>query len=752
MGFEFQKCCSKVWKPLLLLLALNAAVCIWVTRADPRFLTEDGIAEFFDLYTKNAMQMDEEYRLGVSRSVQESKYAPEGFSDWQMFREIYSRIEYIEEFGGQLQNVLDRTQDRLAGSSGYSQKYYENVIRLYGHVKDDAVLGLEYSRGWMSYFSYRAGDFLLLVLIVYLSSTLFTHERISGFLPILRSTKNGRTKTAVAKLCVLTVMVTAIFLLFTTETWLIFWFRTGFSSIRNGIQIFISLQLCPYVITVGQFFLLSIIIRLCAFIVFSLIASLISVSLYHPVAEFVANTVVVGSSYLLYMTRSVSPDGLLANIGLFPSLEVIPLFARYRAADFFGYPVSYLTILALVFILSVLVLLSAIILKYKIGISMLPESWLSRISASTGVFRKSLEGVVPHARYERLPSLFAAEVYKTLFLRHALLCIAILFVSKLFLSAAAYKPPVSYSDAVYKEYMQILAGEATDEKRMYISEERNRINETLQNFEDLQKQYIDGAMSVEEYQEILSEYNTAYSRDIYLARVENHLIYIDTQKEEGREAWFVYDTGWNKLFFQGYDWTLFFALLIPFCGAFASEYNGTSSSYGFAGILKTTKNGRRKTMTSKHMSVVCLSVVWIVIWTVSDCFFLVKAYDMPLPSSPIASLETMAGVIPSLTLWQYALLMFVVRALVWIVFAVLVCSMSQILKKQIPVLSVAAIFTLIPDLLIYFGLTALRNWTFVSLVKVTPMLITNVPILLYLGVFVFVVSASTYYAGKTWVK
>ena len=101
--------------------------------------------------------------------------------------------------------------------------------------------------------------------------------------------------------------------------------------------------------------------------------------------------------------------------------------------------------------------------------------------------------------------------------------------------------------------MTTLAGEMTDEKREYIADERQMINETIARREKVQQEYIDKTITYREYEEYLKKYNYAYSRNELFADIESHAAYIDRLAAEGKDAWFVYDTGWKKLFLSPFD-------------------------------------------------------------------------------------------------------------------------------------------------------------------------------------------------------
>lgn len=76
--------------------------------------------------------------------------------------------------------------------------------------------------------------------------------------PILRVVPKGGTRTTIAKLADVLMIITANILIFVTETLLIFGFCLGFLPLFGGIQLFEGSQLVPYVLSTGGYLALSV--------------------------------------------------------------------------------------------------------------------------------------------------------------------------------------------------------------------------------------------------------------------------------------------------------------------------------------------------------------------------------------------------------------------------------------------------------------------------------------------------------------
>ncbi len=142
--------------------------------------------------------------------------------------------------------------------------------------------------------------------------------------------------------------------------------------------------------------------------------------------------------------------------------------------------------------------------------------------------------------------------------------------------------------------MTVLSGEMTDAKRQYLIDERNMIDSAIVKKDEMQLLYVNDEITFDEYRQYLSEYNYAYSRNECFEIIENHAVYIDEMHYKGMQSWFVYDTGWKRLFFIDTDWTLYLVLILLFTSVFSKEYNEKQLSGSFAQIMRMSKKAEIK--------------------------------------------------------------------------------------------------------------------------------------------------------------
>lgn len=762
VAYEFRKILGIKYIRIIFaaLILLNGVFCLYhVSQSHENELPVDVVETIFYEYSISKDSIENEYdsllkweseqnnifieqmRLGNYDYEPETfpnKYTPDGFTDIQVFNEVFDRINYIKEYPCRVQDVIDRAYSNLDESdtlgvseNSYITEYQRKVIVLYDTAKNTVKIGFEYTRGWDDYFSYDAVNIFIFFMVITIGTAVFTEEKTSGFLPLLRCSKNGRTKTAIAKISAALSATLMTVLLFLLESWLIILIAVGYSNPMNAIQSFDMFLYCPYILTVGEYALLSLALNLLTFFMIISVILIISVFAYHYVLTFLSGFCLLGAGLIMNIIH-LSSDNPLNIFDFLDAAAATTIFERYRSCNLLGKQVSYIALTIAVYTVLSAVLLIFTVLKYNstfdgVNIKVL-NGLFSKVSGLSGKYRLVRE---KNKKRGYSLSLFAAEAYKTLISSRVWILVVLLFVAKCCINTHVYQPNASYSDRIYKEYMTTLSGEMTEAKRQYLMDERNRIDTTLAKRDEMQLLYANDEITFDEYRSYLSEYNYAYSRNECFEIIENHANYIDNLNNDGKQAWFVYDTGWKKLFFVDTDWTLYLVLVLLFTNVFSREFNGKSSSGSFTQIMRVSKNGGNKTLAGKYLSSCVLCTAVSAAWYVVDIVSVYHAYDMPLITAPVQSVEYMGDFAPGVTIGQYISIFFAVKILACISFALLLCSLSALMRKPILIiLTSSAAF--LPALSSRFSKDLIITTDFTSFARATPLLLKNEQALLYI--------------------
>ena len=176
------------------------------------------------------------------------------------------------------------------------------------------------------------------------------------------------------------------------------------------------------------------------------------------------------------------------------------------------------------------------------------------------------------------------------------------------------------------------------------------------------------------------------------------------QSERGLDGLtLLYDTGWMTLFSSGDDILLFLAILMVATFSAAVEYSSK-----FAGILPTTVRGRRETERAKLSLCLLSTTVFFAVFTAMQLVPVLLAYRFEDAGATLISLQTYQNAAPDLTLWQYAVLIVLVRYISCLLVSVLAFGLTGVIKVSYLALMLLTVVVQLPKLLYGMGVDVLQ--------------------------------------------
>ena len=658
---------------------------------------------------------------------------------WQAYR----YMQKIDSFPQDLRRVVKAAavtkEDYLASGvtpDDYEYKYQTDIERIY-EVNALIPIEYEYAVGWDAYHAYTSGNILLVMLLLVLAPGLCIEEFSSGMYPILHATRKGRVHTFVSKLAALLLFTALSVVLFTATSLGFFGASYGFSSLGNFIQVFEDFKFCPEIITVGEFLAISVLTKILVLFALGTLIMLLSVFIKKYALTFVASLGAVAVNFVLYFFISLEQTGSFDMLNLFSVMDTKMAYTRYYSLNVFEESVPYIP-WAIGFFAVLAVAFSA-----------LAAVMFCRTQGAVKIKTKKRIKFPSAAIPMPCRTLFGAEMGKMLLANKFIVIVAVALLAKGFIASETFVYTPSFTDSVYKEYMTTLAGEMTDEKLAYIEAERTRIDTAKANYNQMMADKNKGDITEEEYLAFLEEYNYANDRDTHFTRIENRRDYILGLQEEGKDAHFVYDTGWNTLFGQEFDYLLYGLVLLLFAGVFANEIQGKTHP-----ILKSTRKGRGRLFLAKYAAVLTLSTLLFAAFTAIDLSAALKTFDFPAWDAPIQSI-TLFGDVASMTVVQFVALWIAVKWLAVLALVTALTGISLLSGKILNTMAIVAVVTLMPYLLRSFGLTVAQYFDFTYLLGGTEFLTTAAGSILYstliTGVILSAILGITWVAKKKWV-
>ena len=509
-----------------------------------------------------------------------NRYAADTVDDRALFAMLQTALEKPAEYRLNIQKVIRDARNNCnelveMGISPDSEscRYQLAVEAIYSRRLEDVRIGIEYSHGWDKYFSNQTTDLLILCALIFLTSVVFPIERQRGMLPILRSTRYGRVRTALSKTELLLLMTVCVTLVFSLVSLGVYAGLLGLSSPQNAIQSLSDFTLCQYSLSIGEYFLLYLVAKVFAACTFSVALAILSIAIIHLPLMLFSMVVLLGSQLILYFNTTSH------TLMQFNTVSAMALSAtrRYYGISLWGHTYDLFWVLNIVgmFLLMGGAALSVLMFSRATGAAVriaAVDRVQSFVRQHVMIVRLTLEKKRRHHNYSL--SLFSAESYKTLIAPRLLLpTLALLLVCGGMLLQDYHDYQISVSDAIRREYMTRWEGEITERTLSEMEQERERINRDLAAYQSAKAAYRAGEISADAYSEIARAYFDADLRDEILLLVEDEANRLQRLAARGGEdGWLLYDTGIQRLFSVGDTALLYVLIILLLVSSYPNEY------------------------------------------------------------------------------------------------------------------------------------------------------------------------------------
>ena len=718
---------------ILLLLALNVLI-ICVSYSPGNYTVKnDGLCEVYRLYLDDKEAFDARYNELLTKS----ELGEDVSGELSYFQKVESDVSYILEYPNRAEAISTSAQRLLNESvrSGYSDgdyiyDYQKNTIELYSSAAENVRFPLTPLSGWSNYFNHTVVNYLLFAVIILLVSSVYVPERVGAIYPIIRTARKGRAPLSMAKLFAVLIGTSAVTLLFFASSFAVFALREGFSTVMSPIQAIRTFETCPYIITVGEYFALNTLIRLGAFLLFGCVCALFASAFCDYVGSFAASAVVLAVNFVLNSINYSSLSAPAKHLNLFSLTSVNEFFTRYYAAELGGKLCEFAPLyIAVVMIGSLLSLMGAFLfITYSrrtsgsSSVARFVATYLNKFRALCTKPRKNRTKV----RRMKGGTLVGAEFRKLFSSRLIIALVIFILIARGAYSNSLYAGSKTAEELVYREYMEYLDGEWTEEKSEYIATESRRINEALRRVESL-RQNGGEDLAPGERVKIFNDADYAALHSEPLKRVQSYEHRIFELEVLGAEnCEFTYDTGWRLLTDRTADMITLFGVLLVLSSAFGIEYNKASSSGNFADILKSTKKGRGRTYFAKLSAALGVSFLAIALAEICDIMLIAKNYSLPHGRLPFAMIlenstfitEDRSEIVRFLgtSLWEFAAETVLIKIGSVLFFAAAVFVISAFVRKNIGVMIISSLAFLLPSALVSYGnLSVLRYADFVAI-------------------------------------
>ncbi len=576
----------------------------------------------------------------------------------------------------------------------YQTKIIEAYRKLY--VINFPVENLQ---GWDEYFSSGTTPAFILLAALLIASVAVPMEKQSGALAMIRTTKNGRYRTAAAKTASVFLLCVGAVLLFSLTSLATVYFRCGLVGWDAPVQKVRDFAVCPYMLTVGGAFILNLLLRIFAACVFAAIVMAFSCISRNTLLLYGSGLALLGLNYLLGTMRFLNAYDPFKQLNLFTAANGIKIITAWQGIKLFNRCCSYVSALIIVYAALAAVSVIAVFALYPV---IPPQAARTR--------RRLLNICLPEYKRRYRAALFPHETYK-LFGVPAIAVVLLFVALDLYLASVYFVPDTSVYEKIYREYMAKLSGQYTLEKAAYIDGEFARISKIIAEYEEMGIKSESGMITNSEYIDYLRSYWEAYPRVQVIEKIVEEKAYIEQKLDEGVNSEFIYDSGWNRLLKTDYAYLPAIAVILLFADINALEYRS-----GFTQIQRACKKGRGSVFAAKLALTLIFSAAAALVYTLTSTAAAAVRIGLPDAGVCTASLMLLEKY-SSLTIAGYFALRALKTVLIFCAIGATTFALSRVMKKNLITLVIMTAILFLPEVFSLFGVSLLDKVSALKIIR-----------------------------------
>lgn len=526
-------------------------------------------------------------------------------------------LESIQSIAEQKNSISIFEKDNDSFSSRNIKKTADDLKKL-----QDIVVKPNASNGVQLLTGFSFADVISVIFIIFLCYFIFFYEKENKLYQIIKCTPNGNSITFLSK----TVTVLLLGIIYQVISLIVFIFpsiKIGFGNLTASIQSVPSFMECDIKCNILSMLIIYYAFRILGIFALAVIFSVIALKTSNSIIYVFCSLLFSAVNVLFFFINPQSSFSFLKYVNFTNIINPIEYLSHYRNINMFGYPISYKLLMSGLLLLFILAFVF-------IGLSIFVKS---ELNAKKVIIKNPLNRI---KILNNIKSILIFELYKSAFINKGvfLLIAFIIFESIMVINTNYYKSPQEH---YYQNYMEILSGEITPDKIDYIETEKQNIINSEKVQEELNEKYNNGEISLLQFQSELKKNIVSENRKNAFAQVLEQYDRISKQKN----AHFVYDTGYKKIFNIGTENRIFgvvdLIVLLLLIVLFSAEQLPLERKSKMDIIQNTTLNGTSKTQKAKLVILTLFTSLFFAIKYISELLIIYNNYGLRGILSPAGS-------------------------------------------------------------------------------------------------------------------
>lgn len=586
--------------------------------------------------------------------------------------------QYIQTYETFIDEMNERGEILISALDDKKSAFYKrNIDKMVSDYQKLSDIVIDDKLNWdmEKYADFTYGIFFCIVFAFVCMEYIYTSERKSGMINILRASKNGRRKMILSKwiaFIILIVIFTLLQEIIVVALDAVMYSMGNMSSSVQSLQIFRD---CPYRLSMYETLAFSIVDHIvvavavgCVIFFFGITINSRLLEILFPICFLIfeffnSNDFPINVFYLWDMKKVI---GIYGNLNVFG----VPLDKNRMA--FIVIPVS-------------------VCLLIIIGVSIFGIKYVAEIKAYFQKIRQAVRWCL--SRLLHLENMYINEWYKLLILQRKwimilFLCVGIACSYKTFLPDSTYQ---SAYEAIYHMYLSNIHGKIDDEAENYIEKEKQYI-QSVENQIEAAKEASENSVALEVESE-LENRKKAFER--------LSLQYDKANAKNGDN--YLIDEINLKSIIKKYrsDILIFMGSSIVFV-MFISGLYGAKDENRTKLLVQTAKNGGEHLAKVKiRCSIVCGAIIYVIsiIPSIYGYSHILKIDELKLKLNGLYDPQIEWGI----TLFTFLALVYIIRGIIYLLLGGLTTIMARKSKNEFVVSIFVSMIILIISMIFYFS-------------------------------------------------
>ncbi|MCD8311976.1 MAG: hypothetical protein LUD43_05715 [Firmicutes bacterium] len=711
-GYEIKKALSNGYVILLIAVLLAANVVFSVVTYNENLYGGTGdsaYAEevwelyksdpdfFWSEYERLCADEEEAFATGLWVSyTQPSDYGGGEIGDLTLFNYVINEcIERDSGYHDDLSAVITQSMGVMRTTideNTYNYRYQKKVVEIYTYLDENLTLSDEIFRGWDNYFYYGAEIMFTMAAVLLLVILITTGDYYSGFFAIEKTCAKGRGNTALAKFAAVVFFGAILTVIFFASTLVSAYLTMDMSPMSLQIQTAAKYELCPFEISIGQFLVLSLFLKILSAVLFASVTAAI-LSVFRRISfGIVGGAALLAASYFL-KDASIITFGQAKYLNIWSFYNAEDVISRYRAIDLLENSVSLLWVAAVIFALLVCLSLAVGFFAF------------SSLGGVRRCMRRRERG--RKEKGEAAKKRFSVPIFKStnvlFYEQYKRVWIIPVFIAAVILKIAVASDYYSYENYTYmrnyRSYIEIIEGEYTKEKYDYLQSELAACEEIIAYYGEYEALFLTGEYPTDEYLEYTREYSAATAKKTVLLDIIDTADYLSELYRKGIVGSFINELDYSVYTNRGTEWILTVCVLLFGVSSFTMERRKTSSSDSMTILLSTTPKGRRSTFIAKYVISAGYSMAMFIIFFAVNIVYYAKSLVLPPSDALLLSVSDYSGAPAAVTIGEHFIFMSVL-SFIGVFMTVTFCFLlSYLMRDGLTLYILSALILLAPGFL-----------------------------------------------------